>query len=298
MDPSKAYLTVFNSTPHERRLAVLLGVPLNGCDPLLAHLGTETREAGRCSARTGVDLPVGFEDLHTPHDVEEALVELRGRRPGIRRAGIVKLRRELPARATLPAALPRVERPTGAARGDAAGGVLGVAFQNTEAYFDKFAKMGGTSRSSSRPRRERSPSAQLRVGPRGDILVISTHDQILGGQGQVFLGCRFPARRRLPGLRIRRRERGSPASSPRRRQPLRGGLPRVYRDDPRRRLEAHRPRDQPSHGGHKPPLSGLAVPHRGQPRPRHRALPLPERPRQVLQGDRQPLLGAVPGAAA
>ena len=33
MDPSKAYLTVFNSTPHERKLSVLLGIPLNGCDP-------------------------------------------------------------------------------------------------------------------------------------------------------------------------------------------------------------------------------------------------------------------------
>ena len=44
-DPSKAYLTVFNSTPHERKLAVLLGVPLNGCDPQLA---------GRSRDRAGV----------------------------------------------------------------------------------------------------------------------------------------------------------------------------------------------------------------------------------------------------
>jgi hypothetical protein len=39
-----------------------------------------------------------------------------------------------------------------------------------------------------------SPSAQLRISPTGDVLPISTHDQILGGtSGQVFLGCVFPA---------------------------------------------------------------------------------------------------------
>src|SRR5436190_16491338 len=40
-DPSRAYLTVFNSTPLERKLAVLLGIPLNGVDPNLIHLGTK-----------------------------------------------------------------------------------------------------------------------------------------------------------------------------------------------------------------------------------------------------------------
>jgi hypothetical protein len=39
-----------------------------------------------------------------------------------------------------------------------------------------------------------SPSAQLRVSPSGETLLISTHDQVLGGSsGQVYLGCRFPA---------------------------------------------------------------------------------------------------------
>jgi hypothetical protein len=40
-----------------------------------------------------------------------------------------------------------------------------------------------------------SPSVQLRTSPRGEVLTISTHDQILGGpHGQTYLGCRFPAR--------------------------------------------------------------------------------------------------------
>jgi hypothetical protein len=40
----------------------------------------------------------------------------------------------------------------------------------------------------------RSPSAQCRVDPLGTVQLISTHDQVLGGDtGQVYLGCTFPA---------------------------------------------------------------------------------------------------------
>jgi hypothetical protein len=40
----------------------------------------------------------------------------------------------------------------------------------------------------------RSPSAQLRITPLGNVELLSTHDQMLGGpSGQVFLGSRFPA---------------------------------------------------------------------------------------------------------
>ena len=40
----------------------------------------------------------------------------------------------------------------------------------------------------------RSPSVQLRITPLGDLEIISTHDQILGGpSGQVFQACTFPA---------------------------------------------------------------------------------------------------------
>ena len=41
-----------------------------------------------------------------------------------------------------------------------------------------------------------SPSVQCRIEPSGEISIISTHDQVLGGEsGQVYLGCTFPANR-------------------------------------------------------------------------------------------------------
>jgi hypothetical protein len=40
----------------------------------------------------------------------------------------------------------------------------------------------------------RSPSVQLRITPLGEVELLSTHDQLLGGpSGQSYLGCRFPA---------------------------------------------------------------------------------------------------------
>jgi hypothetical protein len=192
MDPRKAYLTVFNSTPHERKLAVLLGVPLNGCDPNLSHLGTKSGSR-KVFREAGVDLPEGFEDLHTLPEVGSALEELRARRPGIRRA-VIKLDEsfsgegnalfrypESDTRTALRDALQRVE--------------FSVPWETAEAYFDKLSRMGGIVEEFVEAEEKLSPSAQLRNGPHGDVMAVSTHDQILGGpSGQVFLGCRFPAR--------------------------------------------------------------------------------------------------------
>jgi hypothetical protein len=64
-----------------------------------------------------------------------------------------------------------------------------------ESYFEKFARMGGIVEEFIEGQEKVSPSAQLRISPRGEVLQISTHDQILGGPSdQVFLGCSFPAR--------------------------------------------------------------------------------------------------------
>lgn len=41
---------------------------------------------------------------------------------------------------------------------------------------------------------KRSPSVQGCISPTGEVEILSTHDQILGGSdGQVYLGCTFPA---------------------------------------------------------------------------------------------------------
>ena len=66
--------------------------------------------------------------------------------------------------------------------------------ETREFYFAKFAQMGGIVEEFIEAREKTSPSAQMRVGPSGDVMAISTHDQILGGpSGQIYMGCHFPA---------------------------------------------------------------------------------------------------------
>jgi hypothetical protein len=258
-DPSRAYLTVFNATPFERRLAVLLGIPLNGADPQLAHLGTKSGSR-RVFREAGVPLPEGIEDLRDRKDVETALVELQRRRPGLRKA-VIKLDDSfsgegnaifrypdgVPAAGGAAAGRAAASRSAGgagggmegrAARSRVAGGAaagagpggraggrrvaaaadngaagdatasspasirealtrieLSVADETPESYFAKFGSMGGVVEEFIDGQEKVSPSAQLRISPYGEVLPISTHDQILGGPSQqVFLGCRFPAR--------------------------------------------------------------------------------------------------------
>jgi hypothetical protein len=62
------------------------------------------------------------------------------------------------------------------------------------AYLDKLAERGGIVEERVVGDEVRSPSVQLRITPLGDLEVLSTHDQVLGGpSGQVYLGARFPA---------------------------------------------------------------------------------------------------------
>lgn len=190
-DPSRAYLTVFNSTPLERKLAVLLGVPLNGVDPSLRHFGTKSGSR-RVFREAGVRLPEGLEDLRSSDDVEGALLELARRRPGIRKA-VVKLDDSFSGEGNALFRFPStVERAT--VRGAMERLEYAVPWETNEDYFARFGRMGGIVEEFLEADHKTSPSVQLRVDPHGAVVPISTHDQVLGGVGgQVFLGCLFPA---------------------------------------------------------------------------------------------------------
>jgi hypothetical protein len=76
--------------------------------------------------------------------------------------------------------------------------VTGMQFESSEMtwprYAAKLVEHGGIVEELIAGRAFRSPSAQLRITPLGDVEALSTHDQMLGGpSGQVYLGCTFPA---------------------------------------------------------------------------------------------------------
>jgi len=199
-DPSRAYLTVYNSTALERRLAVVLDIPLNGLDPGLRHLGTKSGSR-KVFREAGVPLPDGAEDLKDEGDVVEALSALKARRPALRRA-VLKLDEGFSGEGN---AVFRYPEDAGGSDVSGGSGVKGLrealgrleltmAGETSEGYLARFRGMGGIVEEYIEGREKRSPSVQLRSTPHGEVMVLSTHDQILGGAtGQVFLGCSFPA---------------------------------------------------------------------------------------------------------
>jgi hypothetical protein len=73
----------------ERKLAVLLGIPMNGLDPALSELATKSG-GRRVFREAGIDHPLGAEDLRSSEEIEEALIDLRRQRPSLERA-VLKL---------------------------------------------------------------------------------------------------------------------------------------------------------------------------------------------------------------
>jgi hypothetical protein len=189
-DPSRAFMTVFNSTPLERKLAVLLGIPLNGVDPALAPLGTKSGSR-KIFREAGVPFPEGFEDLRSEDDAVGALDALREKRPGIRRA-LLKLDDSFSGEGNAIFQYPKVAW-RGAIR-EAMAGMTLCAPTEPDGYRRKFAEMGGIVEEFLDYPESASPSVQLRIDPQGEVVLLSTHDQILGGpSSQVYQGCRFPA---------------------------------------------------------------------------------------------------------
>lgn len=194
-DLASAHMTCFTVTELERHLALQLGLPIYGCDPSLLPLGTKSGSR-KIFREAGIDLPDGFEDLGNADDVARALVELKRRTPELAKA-VVKINEgfsgegnavfDLRAAPAGSALLPWVRE-----------GLPKMSFEargmSFELYQSKLEAMGGIVEEFVPGAIKESPSAQFRVDPFGHLEAISTHDQVLGGaNGQIFLGCRFPA---------------------------------------------------------------------------------------------------------
>jgi hypothetical protein len=196
-DPALSHLIPYNTTELERDIAVALGIPMFGADPRLGHLGTKTG-CRQIFAEEGIRHPLGFEDLHTLDEVADAVVAMRRQRPAIGNV-IVKLNEGVSGQGNALVdlrGLPDVADPN--ERGEVVNRLRAMQFERPDtpldAYLGKLAERGGIVEELIAGVELRSPSVQLRVTPLGEVELLSTHDQVLGGpSGQSYLGCRFPA---------------------------------------------------------------------------------------------------------
>ncbi|MEO6391559.1 MAG: peptide ligase PGM1-related protein [Pyrinomonadaceae bacterium] len=196
-DPDRAHLVPYNTTPLERDLALRLGIPMYGADPKFFPFGTKTG-CRRIFAAEGIPHPMGIEDLYSLEDVERAIIKMRGQRPELEKV-LVKLNEGVSGEGNAAVDLSGLVQPGETAeREQVAERVRGMEFESAtarlEEYVAKLAERGGIVEERIKGMDIESPSAQLRITPLGDVELLSTHDQMLGGpSGQTFLGCKFPA---------------------------------------------------------------------------------------------------------
>jgi hypothetical protein len=192
-----AHIACFNVTGYERSLAVRLGYPVFGNDPDLLPLGTKSgsREIFR---RAGIPFPPGFENLKTTEEIIQSLSLLKKQHPYLTKA-VIKLNDGFSGDGNAIFDFTGME----AADEDLAD-KLGREFNkrlkvvaegmSQRMFLEKFESMQGVVEAFIDGEIKSSPSAQCRINPLGLSEILSTHDQILGGENsQIFIGASFPA---------------------------------------------------------------------------------------------------------
>jgi hypothetical protein len=190
------HIACFNVTELERTLALRLDMPIFGCDPDLLHFGSKSGSR-KIFKTAGALMPAGFEDLYSENDLFNALAELKNQNPLLRKA-VVKVNDGFSGDGNGIFSYEAAPQ-NGSMRQWIAGNIhskLKIVAEGLsyEVFISKFSSMGGIVEAFVEGEEKVSPSVQCRIDPLGNIMVASTHDQLLGGEsGQVFLGANFPA---------------------------------------------------------------------------------------------------------
>jgi hypothetical protein len=181
-----AFIEPWNVTSHEIAVATKLDAPVNGTLPELWPLGFKS--AGRRLFReAGVPTPVGHEGVRNVDDVCAAIGEIRAERPDA--VGVVVKHDD-----------------SGAGDGNSVVQLCDLSGRRltdaqvrsqVEALPDWYLAdlgRGGVVEELITGLTATSPSVQVDITPYGDVSVLSTHEQVLGGAThQIYYGCRFPA---------------------------------------------------------------------------------------------------------
>ncbi|MBK9736036.1 MAG: carboxylate-amine ligase [Saprospiraceae bacterium] len=192
-----SHLVFFNVTDKEKELAIKLNIPIYGCDPALNYLGIKSGSR-QLFKELNIKLPKGFEHLKNEEDVITALAILKADNPSMHKA-VIKMNDGFSgdgnAIFSFEGAPKNKKKIYGWIKENMENKTKIVAEKvNYQQFFVKFCSMGGIVEEFLDGTVITSPSVQCRINPLGEICIISTHDQCLGGESnQVFLGAFFPA---------------------------------------------------------------------------------------------------------
>lgn len=199
--PQKSYMVCYNSSEFERELSVKVGIPLLAPDPDLLYLGTKSGSR-EIFAESGVPYPDGSKTMKTVSDLVEAAAELWERQPSLKRI-VVKLNEGFSGEGNAILDLRKIPEvaPEKASHTERVATLhermASMSFQAKNETWENFAsripELGAIVEAFIEGEEKRSPSVQGYISPSGEVHILSTHDQILGGpDGQIYLGCKFP----------------------------------------------------------------------------------------------------------
>jgi len=198
----KSYMICYNSSFWEGELSVRLGIPLYAAAPELQIWGSKSGSR-QIFAESGLPYPDGSGSVWNADELAEAAAQLWERQPTLKRM-VVKLNEGISGEANALLDLRPIQKMApGEASHEERVAVLSDRFQymsfqaeseNWDNFSSRLPELGGIVEAFIEGEVKRSPSVQGRITPSGEVEILSTHDQILGGpDGQIYLGCRFPA---------------------------------------------------------------------------------------------------------
>ncbi|TVQ47055.1 MAG: carboxylate-amine ligase [Gloeocapsa sp. DLM2.Bin57] len=200
MRKDKSYIVCFNSTYLEQELSVKLDIPLFACSTQLLYWGSKSGSR-EIFAQGEIPHPDGSFLVTSITDLISEAAQLWERQPQLQRM-VVKLNEGLSGEGNAILDLRPIQQLAHAdlttKKQAIASSLETMSFQGVKENWQTFSKripeLGAIVEAFIEGAEKRSPSVQGYISPTQEVEILSTHDQILGGpDGQVYLGCRFPA---------------------------------------------------------------------------------------------------------
>lgn len=200
--PNKSYMVCFNSTILEQELSVKLDIPLLASSPELLYWGSKGGSR-KIFADCNILHPDGSPLVYNLDDLIREITFLLIRKPYLKKV-VIKLNEGFSGEGNavldvrgisglfshdlnLEKKLNLVSQIIEEAK------VQGIG-DTWKTFCDRIPELGVIVEEFIEGKIKFSPSMQGYITPCGKVEIISTHDQILGGEdGQIYLGCRFPA---------------------------------------------------------------------------------------------------------
>jgi hypothetical protein len=200
--PNKSYMVCFNSTILEQELSVRLNIPLLASSPELSYWGSKS---GSRDIFTDCQIPHadGSKLVFNLDDLIREITKLLVRKPSLHKV-VIKLNEGFSGEGNAVLDVTAINylfncHNSFSYQQNLVAQIIDQAIVQGERetwanFSSRIPELGVIVEEFIEGEIKKSPSVQGYISPTGEVEILSTHDQILGGKNQqIFLGCRFPA---------------------------------------------------------------------------------------------------------